>query len=221
MKRNAKILPEEVLKLVLAAVVILILITLLYNLYAIFFQRSELEKARATLDKIVGKAKRLEEGEETDVLVTGPEGWGILYYNRKLADHFKKEPCLPRDKGNGRGVWMPKDCEGKNCLCICDLRYPGEKATDLSERIAAGVAYSPTGMLGKCDEKAVCKKIKLNVGVDNYFFNNIKNYKYIDKECMGFEEDFSYGIAINRIKSIEIEKNKKGIMFKPPKNAKD
>jgi hypothetical protein len=99
MKNKKAILASEVLKLVLAALCIFLLFLLAFKLYGIFTGKSDLEKATATLEAIVGKANGLEDGESTNYLITSLEGWGIFFFNK--------------------GEINSELCKADNCLCIC------------------------------------------------------------------------------------------------------
>ncbi len=98
MRKKADILMPEFLKLMIAVIVIGLLLYLAYQLYGIFIAKSDLEKARSTLNQIVGKIESLEEGEKIDYIINSPEGWNLLLYEDESL------------------------CDGEKCLCICEKK---------------------------------------------------------------------------------------------------
>jgi len=76
---------EEVVKIVMAVICIIILITLAAGLYGIFTKKTDLEQARQSLKEIVAKINGLEEGQTTDYLVVAPKKWYFLNYNTEIC----------------------------------------------------------------------------------------------------------------------------------------
>lgn len=136
--KKAILLPEG-LKIIIAVLCIILLVYLAASLYNIFIKKTALEQAKETLEQIVAEINGLEEGEEDSYLLTVPKDWFIGFYNQ--------------------GGDMPKQCKGKNCLCICSGWKPGyyqavsDTMTDslIKERI------------GKCDKEGVCKNLEESV----------------------------------------------------------
>jgi len=83
--KKAEILAEEVVKIVLAVVCIIILIILAAGLYGIFTKKTDLEQARATLKEIVAKIDSLGEGGKGEYLVVAPKKWYFLSYNNGIC----------------------------------------------------------------------------------------------------------------------------------------
>lgn len=87
LKNKKAILPEEVVRIVIAVLCIIVLIFLAVQLYSIFTRSNELEQAKSTLNEIVAKSKGLSEvGKQTDLLVLSPgtkNDWRIVSYPDK------------------------------------------------------------------------------------------------------------------------------------------
>jgi hypothetical protein len=98
-KGESTFLPEEVVKMVIAVLVILFLFGLLYGLYSIMQKSSKLDQAKQTLENINGKLKTLtENSNEITYLLVSPTDWFIIGF-----DNTNKIPS----------------CLKKDCLCIC------------------------------------------------------------------------------------------------------
>ncbi len=133
---NKTILFPEVLKIFVALAVIVILVYLASQLYGVFIVKPDLEQARATLDKIVGKARLLDEDESTEVLITGPKDWYLISYNEERLGKLEEA---------GITAEMPKECGGKSCLCVCK---EGE-----------GEGYYNNPYFNGCKEIGVCDNV--------------------------------------------------------------
>ena len=102
--KKAGILTPEILKIMLALIVIFFLILLSYNIYSAITKKTEKEQARATLNAIIGKIETLDKGEKTSYIVTAPKGWSLVFY--------------------GKGENKPKECkDGDYCLCMCEGNF--------------------------------------------------------------------------------------------------
>jgi hypothetical protein len=87
--KNAEITIEEVVKIVLAIIGIIILITLAAALYGIFTKKTDLEQAKQTLKEITGKINTLEENEQDNYLIVTPKDWQVIFYSDD-----KKQLCI-------------------------------------------------------------------------------------------------------------------------------
>jgi hypothetical protein len=147
--KKAEILAEEVVKIVLAVVCIIILIILAAGLYGIFTKKTDLEQARATLKEIVAKIDSLGEGEQKNVLITSPKDWYIV--------------------GFSKGENMPFDCNGENCICICERYFavPASKAVYIESPYSGNVAVESfiniykkeSNGVKNCETSGTCKSI--------------------------------------------------------------
>src|SRR6056297_2937253 len=99
MNKKAEITAEEVLKIVLAVIGIVFLLILAFQLYGMFINKTDLEQAKSTLNQIKGRIDNLEEGESDKMLITSPEGWFIVSYDKKED--------------------LPSNCKFNECLCFC------------------------------------------------------------------------------------------------------
>lgn len=84
MKKKAIMLPET-LKIIIAVVCIVLLIYLAWSLYELFIVKSDLAKARETLNQIKNEADLLDELDERNYLVVSPKGWYFVSYEDKLC----------------------------------------------------------------------------------------------------------------------------------------
>lgn len=99
MDRRRGILLPETLKMVLGALCIVALIYLAVTLGGIFFGKTRLDQARATLGQMIDKVSGLKEGEHVRFIALAPDGWQLV------------------SKGTGNEI---KECNFQQCLCICE-----------------------------------------------------------------------------------------------------
>jgi hypothetical protein len=118
MERKAMVLPE-ILKLFIALIAILILLYLAYQLYGIFTAKSDLEKARETLNQITGKIESLKESDEVEYLVTAPKGWYLVSYTGEESSPEKNYEVKALQNNLGWKFNMPSTCKKEGCLCMC------------------------------------------------------------------------------------------------------
>lgn len=194
-KKNAEITIEEVVKIVLAVIGIIILIIIAAGLYGIFTKKADLEQAKESLDQLMAKVKVLEEGDSGNYLITSPNDWYVISYKE--------------------GEPSPRDCAMENCLCICkgfnindcDVRgvcqkNPDEiKIVELSDKLSyAAVNYF---RIKKVAINLIFKKqegiIKFDIGSslnDKGFFNQFLDSKseFLDKGEITIAEQIKYYI---------------------------
>ncbi len=120
-KNKKAILLPEVLKIIIGVVCIVLLIYLAVKIYGILTVSSDLEKARATLDAIVGKANVVGEGETLNYLITAPTNWHFIQYAS----------------------------ENKLCICPNEIDVIKQKATCLAGGVCQTYTLS-SEVLGKC-----------------------------------------------------------------------
>jgi hypothetical protein len=97
--KKADMLPEEVLRIILGVIGIVLLMYLAVSLYGIFLSKTKLEQAKSTLEAIVGKAEISKAGENLSYVITAPRDWVIYVFNNTQNS--------------------PGDCEKSFCLCTC------------------------------------------------------------------------------------------------------
>jgi hypothetical protein len=103
MNRKATLLPEEVFKIILAAICIGFLIFLFVSLYFAATGGQNKKLAEASLRKLANETVRVNEGGTFDsqgILIPNPTGWYIF--------------------GFVGGNLKPNLCTGQNCFCICE-----------------------------------------------------------------------------------------------------
>jgi hypothetical protein len=98
--KNANMLAEQTLKIIIAAMALLLLLYLLFALYSSFTQKQEFARAEGTLKdlgEVMLDARR--KGTTETYYLTKPDGWKLLTYKT--------------------GREQPKECI-QNCLCLCE-----------------------------------------------------------------------------------------------------
>jgi hypothetical protein len=85
LNKKAEITAEEVVKMVIAIVCIIILIALAAGLYGIFTTKSKLEQAKETLTQISAVISGFEESGNGDVLITSPKEWYLVSNDNNLC----------------------------------------------------------------------------------------------------------------------------------------
>ena len=95
-KGQKDILLPEVVKILLAALLIIGLIYLAFLLFSIFKNQTQIKQAEGALEEIVGKFNMLKEGEQATYLFIAPSKWYI------------KNPVI-----------VVQECKSRNCICLC------------------------------------------------------------------------------------------------------
>ncbi|MBS3073012.1 hypothetical protein J4477_04220 [Candidatus Pacearchaeota archaeon] len=101
MNKKGDWLVEEVAKVILAIVLLVLLAYLALTLYQSITQKSQLEQARVHLDNIENIVSSLEEGEKKDYILLSPSGWAL--YGFPYGEH------------NVRSCQV----SNKPCICLC------------------------------------------------------------------------------------------------------
>ncbi len=132
MQKRGNLLPEEVVKLVIAIICIVSLVALLVFLYFSFTGDQNVKKAQAVLlgpNGIFNETKRIELGGKGNQSfpVPNPSGWYLFSF---VGEDLK-----------------PNKCAGANCLCIC-------------EKLTIGIINTGARQAGRCDNKGVCAVIQ-------------------------------------------------------------
>ena len=95
------LLGEFTLKTIIAIFSIILLIYLLVNIYSSFQEKSKIDQAKASLERINENVFSVSQsGVEKLFVLTSPKDWIFTYFG---SDNLK-----------------PKFCQGRNCLCICE-----------------------------------------------------------------------------------------------------
>jgi hypothetical protein len=130
LNKRGNLLPEEVLKIVIAVICIGFLVFLLVSLYFSITGEQKSKEAEAVIkgkNGIAEEVQRINAGgayNEQGFLIPNPAGWYLFSFTE--------------DK-------KPNSCGGINCLCICeDVIY----ILDWQKRL-----------LNKCDEKGTCATV--------------------------------------------------------------
>ena len=101
MKNKKGLLPKATLRMVIAVICILFLVSFLVSLYYSYSRNKDLEQAEASLEHLIEQINSQSTGMR-DVEIYNPQGWGITSY--------------------GEGEKIPDFCLNlgwKNCVCIC------------------------------------------------------------------------------------------------------
>ncbi len=126
MKRGSSMLPEETLKIILAAIVIGFLIYLLVAIYFSVTDKEDRDKAKASLEKISEVVNRLRgdsESSSEQVLALNPSDWYLMYFSSQEK--------------------QPNSCLGEDCVCIC-------------KGVSTYGGLYPDRQLKSCDSKGTC-----------------------------------------------------------------
>ncbi len=110
-KKSQEFLGEHVTNIILAALAIALLLLLGAGLVNILFRnKAEANQAKADLEKITAAIAGLEkEGDFREVILYNPEDWSINYQHDISTVGM-----------------LPKVCEGRKCLCICEYESTKE-----------------------------------------------------------------------------------------------
>lgn len=164
--RKKGILMPETLKIILAVLGIVILITLAVKMYNASITRTEIEQARFNLDIIERTIANLEEGSSQEYLLLSPKGWVLTtwpikysYYSPAIGPGANPAPFEYPES------YIPNQCKKNNwqrCICFCSPPSDGQ-------------------LLEACDKLAVCKNIKNELEKESpiYVDNLIDNKKPI------------------------------------------
>lgn len=133
------LLAEFTLKIIVAVLCIALLAFLFFKLYESFTDKSEVEKAGATLTRVVdGINNAILKGTDYYVLMS-PKDWILLY----------------SEEGK------PLQCQGQRCLCLCE-----PEGTWSAIKRCIGITNCKDdsyalfkAQLARCDGAGVCKKI--------------------------------------------------------------
>ncbi len=128
--KKGNLLPEEVLKIIIAVIAIGFLIFLLVSLYFSVTGEQKKKEAEASITDSQGgiapEINRINAGGEPlaqGKLVPNPSGWYILSF---VGEDIK-----------------PNSCTGGNCVCIC-------------ENVALNIFNWQKRQANKCDDKGTC-----------------------------------------------------------------
>jgi len=125
--KKANLLPEEVLKIVIAVICIGFLIFLLVSLYLSLTGNQDKKFAVASMQNLTSKEiTRINNGGEFNsqgILVPNPSGWYIFSF---VGEELK-----------------PNLCTGINCVCICEI-------------VTFNIFDWQKRQANKCDDKGSC-----------------------------------------------------------------
>lgn len=138
-KKRAILMPE-VLKIIIAALCIILLAYLAAKLYGIFQQNSSLQQATSELDAILGKANTLAGEETQQYLLIGPKDWRVIPYGDILcicpeSNKAEEQRALCQSQGICRSFNKSIQLDGTFTTCILPAGYSG-KGDDLPNCIS-------------------------------------------------------------------------------------
>ena len=116
--KKGEFLEEEVLKIIIAVLGLLLLVLLAVNLYSLFRNTTRIEQAKNNLEEISRIMIDLKEGEK--------KSFALLSPSRYLLTSWPLE-----------GTALPSQCSGKgwsNCICLCEFDK-GDKSNDGIKKI--------------------------------------------------------------------------------------
>ncbi len=174
MKLNKKaILMPETLKIIIAVVCIFLLVYLAVLLYGMLIKKTALEQAKETLKQITAEINSLEEGGEGSFLITSPKNWFIISFEE--------------------GESSPKQCKGKNCLCIC-----GGKE------------------IKSCDDMGICKITEKEINILEFSGTlqyDTVNYLKLDRSAIDLYFRLEDGIIKFNFNKNALENNDKELFY--------
>lgn len=94
MQNKKAVLMSESIRIIIAVLCLIILIYLAVQIYGIFRHKTDLEKAREVLNRIVERVAELEgEGDEKEYLITGLNDWYVVSSSDKLCICDSLDSC--------------------------------------------------------------------------------------------------------------------------------
>jgi len=84
-KRGSTLSVEEVVKLVLGIMALVILMLLFVALLNIFIAHTKQQQAKSTIENIQYEVNRANEGETKEILVESPEDWILLFEGNRIC----------------------------------------------------------------------------------------------------------------------------------------
>lgn len=140
------ILMSEVLRIILAVLGIVILMSLAVGLYGIFI-KSDLDKVRIHMDNIERIVNNLKEGESENYVLLNPKEWVLTTWPIDYARETYILPTAPAPDRYTSDVYtdtdMPNECKKNNwqrCICFCS-------------------PVSNRELIEACNKLSVCKNI--------------------------------------------------------------
>ena len=204
------ILPGETVKIIIAVIGILALFYLAVSLYGIFNNKTEIEQAKASLDEIIQRVTSLPDGQSGNVLINSPNGWYLVYYDYALvASDSKKD--------------IPKSCNSKDCLCICESGKEIEYQQPLSEARGGWPDYfyyrnaigGELDGVTECENKGICSNVK------EIYIAETRNYMVWAGILQKPESGLVNWISLSKLpKSLTLEKKDNKIKISEDSNAK-
>ena len=139
--KKGMLLAEETLKTVLAVIAIGFLIYFLVSLYFVNLNEQRQKQSEATLERI----SEIIESAETqgEIRAITPEGWFLFSFVENVK---------------------PNSCAGKNCLCICENKWPVPFTSEI-ERQAK-----------ECGDDGRCLIVKNLESFEEIEIEDIENY---------------------------------------------
>jgi len=123
MNKRGNMLAEYTLKVIIAAMSLLLLIYLLFALYSSFTQKQNFDRAEATLDGLDEKmidARNLNE-KQSHVLLE-PNGWVLLSYTSGKKPDECQDNCICLCEAKGTGSWKRAYIWAQDQIEKCNLR---------------------------------------------------------------------------------------------------
>jgi len=147
MDKKANLLPEEVLKIVIAVIGIILLVYLAFSLYGLITKKTEIEQARESSDELFAEVLKIDNNEinMSEVFIEGPNDWQIVSF--------------PFEDFTG----FPSRCKKDYCICICPV--PSLSPWDPSDPLKITRAIERA--VNECDSTGFCKDVLKKVTTVN------------------------------------------------------
>lgn len=160
----------ETMKIVLGVMSIGLLLILAASVYGIFTKKSEIERARASMDELYSKIEKVEKNEitSTEVLVESPNDWWIIAWPYK------------------DGTEKPAQCKKDYCICICNIPNAPSLERSLAE----------CNVMGVCKDVSIKIKTIYKSKPETWYANVLKNIVGIWKNTENVPLDIGGPLSI-------------------------
>ncbi len=147
MNKRGFLLGEFTLKVIVAVLCIIVLAVLLFKLYGMFSNKTEVEKAGNTVDAVLERAQEAKLKGSADYVLLEPKNWILLYYP----------------------TGTPKACQGAKCLCLCKDGGIWDRIKDC--KLSFNECTNSLGdilqkQLVSCDSDGACRKTDKNIEIN-------------------------------------------------------
>jgi len=182
MKKKGAELPDNVLSIIIATIVILIFVVGVYKIIMVF-SNQDTENAKNTIDTVQGKIDALKYGETGNFLIQGfknGDNWAVFGWGEAIVD-------------------APERCNYLSCICIC----PKDASAAMSS-----TSCQSKGFCRNLNTKAVSVQTLQSASSTNVLNPAIPGANTYEQTG---EAPLSYITITNKVSEIKIYKDKDSI----------